>query len=96
MARSRRKPFTYVTGLPSLGSHQEKKYAARRRRSAQKLWLRQLVDYDAALPPHPYECPANDVWGWRRDGRARLVGLHSPDGHRDDLYRAYRLKAKRK
>jgi hypothetical protein len=95
MSRSYRKPFTYVTGLPKATSHEEKKLASRRRRSVQNLWLRRLTDFDAALVPHRWGCPSNDVWGWSRDGIA-TPHLPSPrngrfiPGYREDWLKCHR------
>ena len=69
MSRSYRKPYCAITGWGS--AKQDKRRAARAVRRTQEQWLNTLRDPDAALAPHPLECPGNDVWSWDREGKPR-------------------------
>lgn len=71
MGKSYRRPYSAVTGHSS--AKEDKQFAARGLRRKQNTWLRDLKDFEEdGLVPHRLECPNNDVWGWRRDGRQRL------------------------
>jgi len=75
MSRSYRKPYGTVCSVGS-SAHGDKTTAARCMRRAQNQSLREAIrdeDWDGWLIPERYECSFNDVWGWGRDGKQRLL-----------------------
>ena len=73
MSRSYRKPYAAVTGTAS--AKEDKLRAARGVRRAQKGYLRKILQgdlLDLFLIPHRLECPWNEVYSWKRDGKQRL------------------------
>jgi hypothetical protein len=102
MSRSYRKPYAAVTGTVS--AKDDKIRAARRVRHVQKYYLRKILLHDLLdqfLIPHRLDCPGNEVYSWRRDGKQRLQFPTPRPGHPDDrcgaesAYR-YWLKLRRK
>lgn len=79
MSKSYRKPWgTWVSIKRS--AHDDKTVAARCVRRAQEQSLREAIrddDWDGWLIPDRYEASFNDVWGWGRDGKQRLLHLGS-------------------
>jgi hypothetical protein len=75
MGKSYRKPYGTCCSLKD-SAHADKTTAARMVRRAQEQSLREAVrddDWDGWLIPERYECSFNDVWGWGRDGKQRLL-----------------------
>ena len=70
MSRSYRKPYAAITGTNS--AKQDKIFAHRGERRAQKKALRNCQDYDEFLIPDRLECSGNDTWSWGRDGSQYL------------------------
>ena len=74
MSRSYRKPYCVPCGDTG-SAKKDKRIAARAMRRKQNHVLRVWMtreDEDLIIPPR-YECAHNDVWGWNRDGKQRLV-----------------------
>jgi hypothetical protein len=102
MSRSYRKPYTAVTGTSS--ARDDKIRAARAVRHVQNRYLRQIRHadlHDQFLIPHRLECPSNEVYAWKRDGKQQLEFPRPRPGHPEDSYRAestfrYWLKLQRK
>lgn len=67
MGKSYRKPYSAVTGTGS--AKQDKIYAHRGVRRAQKQALQQCLDWDDFLIPHKLECSGNETYSWGRDGK---------------------------
>lgn len=73
MSRSYRRPYAAVTGTVS--AKDDKIRAARGVRHVQNCYLRKILHgdlLDQFLIPHRLECPWNEVYSWRRDGKQRL------------------------
>jgi len=74
MSKSYRRPYSSVTGNRS--AHEDKTVAARSVRRTQNHALQTAlannVDWDEFLMPDIYECAANEVYGWSRDGSQSL------------------------
>jgi hypothetical protein len=69
MSKSRRRPFSAVTGVRS--AKQDKQMASRAVRRRHNQYLKTQEDMDDFLLPHRLECGHNEVYGWSRDGRQR-------------------------
>lgn len=67
MSRSYRRPYAAITGTAS--ARGDKRLAHRGVRRKQDLALKTCSDFENLLLPHFWECPWNNVWCWRRDGR---------------------------
>ena len=72
MSRSRRKPYSAITGIRS--AKQDKRLAARGVRRKQNQVLNDVNSWEDSLLPHRYECHWNDVWSWDRDGNQMYWG----------------------
>jgi hypothetical protein len=100
MSRSYRKPYAAITGTSS--AKDDKIRAARAVRHVQNLYLRKTLhgDFpDQFLVPHRLECPANEVYAWRRDGKQRLQfprARHPGDSSWAESTFRYWLKLQRK
>lgn len=102
MSRSYRKPYAAVTGTSS--AKDDKNRAARAVRHVQNLYLHKILRndfHDFFLIPHRLECPSNEVYGWRRDGKQRLRFPRPrpgrpEDGQSFDSAFSYWLKLRRK
>ncbi len=100
MSRSSRKPYAAVTG--TLSANDDKVRAARAVRHVHNLYLRKILHGDSDdqfLVPHRLECPSNEVYAWRRDGKQRLRfprSRHAEDSSSADSTFRYWLKLQRK
>jgi hypothetical protein len=93
MSRSYRKPWgTCVCVRRS--AHHDKTVAARSMRRAQNQALRDAMasnkDWDTFLIPERYECTANNVYGWVRDGRQRPLDRDRSQYNNPYAYNSYR------
>lgn len=81
MARSRRLPYTAVTGTGS--AKQDKQLANRGVRRRQNQYTRDVLignqDWDADPIPVRYECAHNDTYSWNRDGKQYLCTIDHDD-----------------
>jgi hypothetical protein len=71
MSRSRRRPYTAITGIVS--AKNDKRMAHHGVRGKQNRALRTCFDFENLLLPHPFECPWNNNWCWDRDGKQYYV-----------------------
>ena len=92
MSRSYRRAYAAITGTAS--AKDDKRLAHRGVRRKQDLALKTCVDFEHFLLPHQRECPWNNPWSWRRDGRQINYSHWRNSG--DEWRRRYYVKLTRK
>ena len=71
MSRSTRRPYAYYYYYTdSVKRYKVRAHRGQRRKQNQA--LRHARDYEDLLLPHKLECPGNDIYEWKMDGRQFL------------------------